>query len=194
MNTTVAQRATVLTALAIAMAMTRIHHFGAIPDASWAVFFVAGFYLREWIRWALPALMALAVVVDILVVSAQGVNFWQHYCVSPAYWCLVPAHAALWAGGTWLRSRYRVAGWRELGQLAVALAVSVAACHLLAQGSFYWMSASVAEPTAAGWWQNYTDWLLPYLRIATLYVGAAAAAHVVAVKSGALASPAPQAR
>ncbi|HST43653.1 MAG TPA: hypothetical protein VLK29_00345 [Luteimonas sp.] len=194
MNTTTAQRATVLAALAVLMAMTRIHHFGAIPDASWAVFFVAGFYLREWTRWALPALMALAVVIDVLVVSAQGVSFWQHYCVSPAYWCLAPAHALLWGGGAWLRSRYRAAAWRELGLLAIALPVSVAACHLVAQGSFYWISASVAEPSMAGWWQNYTDWLPPYLRVATLYVAAATAAHLVAARSGVPASPTVRAR
>ena len=194
MNTTTTQRATVLAALALVMAVTRIHHFGTISDASWAVFFVAGFYLREWVRWALPALMALAVLVDVLVISAQGLSFWQHYCVSPAYWCLLPAHAALWAGGAWLRSRYRTLAWRELGLLGGALAVSVCVCHLVAQGSFYWLSASVARPSLAGWWQNYSDWLLPYSRVAALYVAVAATAHAMAVKAGALAAPATQPR
>lgn len=182
MNITVVQRATILTLLAVTIAVTRLHHFATIPDASWAVFFVGGFYLREWTRWAFPALMALAVLVDWLAISAQGFSFWQHYCVSPAYWCLVPAHAVLWAAGLWLRHQYAGLSWRMLGLLVVSLLVSVPVCHLIAQGSFYWVSDSVASPTLAGWWKNYTDWLLPYLQTTSLYVATAAAAHVAVVK------------
>ena len=65
----------------------------------------------------------------------------------------------------------------------------VAVCHLIAQGSFYWISSSVAEPSLAGWWKNYTDWLLPYMRAAALYVGAAAMLHVLLTRL--LPTPAP---
>ena len=39
----------ILGLLALVMAATRINHFAIFPDASWAVFFVAGFYLNRWI-------------------------------------------------------------------------------------------------------------------------------------------------
>jgi hypothetical protein len=194
MNPSVTQRATILTLLAVAMAMTRLNHFAAVPDASWAVFFIGGFYLRDWSRWAFPALMALAVVVDWLVIRAQGLNFWQHYCVSPAYWCLVPAYFSLWAGGLWLRRQDVGAGWRSLGLLAASVVASVALCHLVAQGSFYWISRSVAEPTLAGWWKNYSDWLPPYLGAASMYVGLAAVAHLALAKAGVAKASAPQQR
>ncbi|VXB92969.1 conserved membrane hypothetical protein [Luteimonas sp. 9C] len=177
--TVTARRATIFALLAALMAATRLHHFGAVPDASWAVFFIGGFYLARWQRWAFPALMVLAVAVDWFVITSQGLSFWQHYCVSPAYWCLVPAYFALWAGGGLLRRRLSASAPVAIGQLIVALVASVALCHLLAQGSFYWISASVADPTLAGWWKNYSDWLLPYLRVAALYVGATAMAHVL---------------
>ncbi|CTP89575.1 hypothetical protein XTPLMG728_2278 [Xanthomonas translucens pv. poae] len=164
--------------LAALLAATRINHVGAIPDASWAVFFIGGFYLRSWTRWAFPLLMWLAVLVDYLVIRGQGLDFWQHYCVSPAYWCLLPAYFALWAGGGWLAGRYRGADWRALGLTAASLVVAVALCHLIAQGSFYWVSRSVPNPTLAGWWQNYSDWLLPYLGSAALYTALAAAIQV----------------
>lgn len=183
MNPSVTQRATILTLLAVAMAMTRLNHFAAVPDASWAVFLIGGFYLRDWSRWAFPALMALAVVVDWLVIRAQGLSFWQHYCVSPAYWCLVPAYFTLWAGGMWLRKQEVGADWRSLGLLAASVFASVATCHLLAQGSFYWISSSVAEPNLAGWWKNYSDWLLPYIGVTSMYVGIAGAAHLALVKA-----------
>lgn len=183
MNTN-AQRAAILGVLALLLVATRLHlpatltHFGGIPDASWAVFFLGGFYLRGWTRWAFPLLMVAAVVVDYVVISGQGINFWTHYCVSPGYWFLLPAHLALWTGGLIARRHYTANAGRSLAIVVVSLFVSVAVCHLLAQGSFYWLSSSVADPTAAGWWKNYSDWFLPYLRVAAIYVGLAVIAHV----------------
>jgi len=174
-----ARRATILALLAVLMAATRLHHFAAIPDASWAVFFIGGFYLANWQRWAFPALMLLAVAVDWFVITSQGLSFWQHYCVSPAYWCLVPAYFALWAGGGLLRRHLSASAPVAIGQLVLAVVASVIVCQLIAQGSFYWISESVANPTVAGWWKNYSDWLLPYMRVTAMYVGAAAMAHVL---------------
>lgn len=168
----------VFAALALLMAATRAHHFGAIPDASWAVFFAAGVYLTGHQRWAFPALMALAVVVDYVVISATGVNFWSHYCVSPGYWFLLPAHAAMMAAGQWAASAGLAPRWALLGRLVLALAVGTAACHLLVQGGFYWFSSSVAEPTLAGWAKNWSDWLLPYAQVAFAWVAVIGALHL----------------
>ena len=179
MNATTS-RLFILFVLALLMAASRAHvfdHFSP-PDASWAVFFIAGFHLRGWGRWAFPALMALAVGVDWWVITGQGIDFWNHYCVSAAYWFLVPAYAAMWAGGAWLRRRYAGARWDALGRLAFAFVLSVLACHLLAQGSFYWLSDSVTDPTLAGWWKNYSDWFLPFLRSTAIYVGLGVIVHV----------------
>lgn len=180
MNTPL-QRAIVLSLLMLLMAATRTHvftHFTPVPDASWAVFFIGGFYLRTWTRWAFPLLMALAVLVDWFVISGQGISFWSHYCMSAAYWFLIPAHLAMWMGGLWLRRHYQGASVAALARLAVSLFVATALCHLLAQGSFYWISSSVAEPTFPGWWKNYSDWLLPYLRSTAMFVTVAAIAQV----------------
>jgi len=180
MTLTLRTRLALFAALAAVMAATRLNHFGFVPDASWAVFFVAGFYLRGSARWAFPALMALAVAVDYVVITGTGQNFWTHYCVSPGYWFLVPAHAAMWLGGSLLRQGHRGLGLRTLALLAVSLSASVATCHFFAQGGFYWLASAVAEPTVAGWAKNYADWFLPYLRSASLYVGAAAVIHAMA--------------
>ncbi|MCL7715113.1 hypothetical protein [Stenotrophomonas mori] len=174
------QRAFVLSLLVLLMAGTRINHFVPVPDASWAVFFIGGFHLRGWTRWAFPLLMALAVAIDWAVISRQGMDFWGHYCVSPGYWALVPAYFAMWAGGMLLRRGYAGAGWPALGRFAALLVGAVALCHLIAQGGFYWTTDAVAEPTLAGWLKNYSDWLLPYLRTAALYAGAAALAQAAA--------------
>ncbi|KAF1686519.1 hypothetical protein B1992_08205 [Pseudoxanthomonas broegbernensis] len=181
-------RVFVLSVLVLLMAASRAHvfdHFSP-PDATWAAFFIAGFHLRGWGRWVFPLLTALAVAVDWYVISGQGIDFWNHYCVSPGYWALVPAYGAMWAGGAWMRRRYAGANWEALGRLAAALVASVAVCHLIAQGGFYWTSPVVAEPTLAGWWKNYTDWLPPYMATAGTYVAIAAALQAAAERIGPL--------
>jgi hypothetical protein len=173
-------RLAILIALTLLIVATRSHHFGAVPDASWAAFFAAGFYLRGDVRWAFPWLMAVAVVVDVLVTRASGIGFWDSYCVSLGYGFLLPAYFSLWAGGAWLRGLQPQAGSaaRRLGALLLALVASVALCHAFAQGGFYWLSDVVAEPTVAGWLSNYGHWLLPYLRTAAIYVALIAAVHL----------------
>lgn len=170
-------RASLLLVLALLMVATRINHFAPVPDASWAVFFLGGYYLRGWTRWAFPALMALAVLVDWLVIRGQGIAFWQHYCVSPGYLALVPAYLALWTGGGWLRGLPPTTPVLTLARGAAVLVLSVALCHFIAQGAFYWASRSVADPSVSGWLRNWADWFGPYLRTAVLYVAAAALVH-----------------
>ncbi len=183
MNTTT-QRAIVFTLIASLLVATRLNlpasltHFGPIPDASWAAFFLGGFYLRSWTRWAFPVFMALAVLVDYVVISGQGMDFFAHYCTSAAYWFLIPAYFALWFGGMLVRRFYVEANGKALAVLTASLFGSVVLCHLLSQGSFYWISDSVADPTFAGWWKNYSDWFVPYLRTAAIYVGLAVIVHV----------------
>lgn len=74
-----------------------------------------------------------------------------------------------------LGRNYQSARWPVLAKGAVLLVASVAVCHLLAQGGFYWSSRNVAEPTLAGWAQNYAQWFGPYLRTTAIYVALAAA-------------------
>jgi hypothetical protein len=184
--TTTAHRAFVLSVLVLLMAATRVNHFAAIPDASWAVFFVGGFYLRSWTRWAFPLLMALAIVIDVLVIRSSGQQYLQHYCVSPGTWMLLPAYFSMWAGGMLLRQGYHGARGSTLGKAALLLVGAVAVCHLFAQGGFYWSSDMVANPTLAGWLQNYADWFVPYLRTAAIYVGLAAALQLATEQVGKL--------
>ncbi len=204
MNST-AQRAIVFALLVLLLVSTRLHlptaitHFGPIPDASWAAFFLGGFYLRASTRWAFPVFMALAVLVDYVVISGQGMNFFAHYCMSAAYWFLVPAYFALWFGGMLTRRFYKEANYQEANGKALAVLVaslvgSVVVCHLLSQGSFYWISDSVAQPSFAGWWKNYSDWFPSYLRTTAIYVGLAVIVHVGATHASRLRAQARAAR
>lgn len=181
MNPTSSQRIGILVLLALVMAATRINHFAPIPDASWAVFFAAGFYLRGSARWAFPLLMALAVLIDFAVIANTGMSIWSHYCMSPAYWLLAPSYAAMWLGGSWLRTRYTALEPRLLGSLAVAALLSTSVCFLLSNGSFYLLSSQVATRSMGGWITNMGHWYLPYLRTAVVYIAIATVIHVAAI-------------
>ncbi|MCP1373925.1 hypothetical protein [Dyella lutea] len=180
MAMTQTQRLGTFSLLALVMAATRLHHFDAIPDASWGVFFLAGFWLRGSARWAFPLLMALAVLVDFFAITSQGLSFWSHYCVSAGYWFLVPSYFALWLGGSWL-ARHQV-GLRAstLGMAALALLVGEGVCYLLSNGSFYWLSpVTAAVRSLDGWFANLGDWYLPFLGTTAMYVTIGAVFHVL---------------
>lgn len=186
MATSTTRRLAIFLGLALVMGVTRfhpslLHH--ALWDASWGVFFLAGFWLRGQRRWAFPLLMAEAVLVDYLVISGQGVDFWSHYCVSPAYWFLAPSYGALWLGGSWLAQRQQGLGLRTLTLAAGALLVAEGVCYLVSNGSFYWISASVPAPRSFGaWLGNLGDWYLPFLAGTAVYVALGAVLHVLATQ------------
>lgn len=186
MATTTTRRLAIFLALALVMGVTRLHPsllHHALWDASWGVFFLAGFWLRGQGRWAFPLLMVEAVLVDYFVITGMGINFWDHYCVSAAYWFLVPSYGALWLGGSWLAKHQSGLGLRTLGLTVAALLVAEGACYLISNGSFYWISASVPAPRSFGAWSaNLGDWYLPFLGGTALYVGLGAVMHVLAAQ------------
>ena len=168
--------------LALTMASTRFAgHLGTAwspPDASWAVFFIAGFYLpREW-RWALPALIFEAVAIDIASIRFCGVS---NFCVTAAYWFNAPAYAALWIGGAWLRSGYEGQP-RDLGRLAVSMSISVSVSFLLTQGSFYWLGGRIPQPSLGGWWSNFTAWYGYFMAVSSGYVAVVAVVHAAVTR------------
>jgi len=171
------RRFAVFTLLALLMAATRFNHAGSAwlpPDASWAVFFVGGFYLaRQW-RWALGMLLIEAVGSDVLAIRHYGIS---NYCATLAYWFIVPAYSVLWLGGAWLRRHYQQAA-PDLARLGASLLLSVTLCYLLTNGSSYWLSGHIEHPDLSGWWSHFTRWYGRFLMVPCVYVGIAALVHV----------------
>lgn len=163
--------------LALSMAATRINHAGTAwlpPDASWAVFYLAGFYLaREW-RWALTLLLIEAVAIDGLTIRYYGVS---NYCATFAYWFIVPAYSVLWLGGAWLRRHYMQAV-PDVARLSASLLLSVTLCYLLTNASYYWLGSRIEHPDLLGWWSNFTRWYARFLMVPCAYVGFATLLHV----------------
>jgi len=155
------------------MLATRFHHFGDalhLPDASWAIFFIAGFYLSP--KWLL-ALLLQAVAIDAAAIGWMGV---ADYCLTPAYAALQLAQGALWLGGRWL-ARQSLAGMGGAVQLAQAVLVSGVAAFMFSNGAFYWLGGRVAEPTWIQFAQTWLDYAPRFIGVLALYVGLAALAH-----------------
>lgn len=186
MAKTQTQRLGIFVALAALMAATRIHlslFHHDVWDASWGLFFLAGFWLRGSARWAFPLLMAEAVLIDYLVISGQGINFWDHYCVSAAYWALVPSYFALWMAGSWLSRQSLGLNLRSLAYTVGAVLAGWLACYVISNGSFYWLSNSVPQPRSVGaWFANMVDWYGFFLETTVLYVALGLVIHGLVVQ------------
>ena len=153
-----------LATLALAILATRFEHFGpgyALPDATLAAFFVAGFQLAS--AWAMLPLFAAAAVADQLA-FANGVS---DACMTPAYAFLVPTCATLWSAGRRCRSLARNAMWwpRVLATLAAASVVA----WFISSGSFYAFSGRYAQLPAADYLAATLPYLAPYAGWTTVY-------------------------
>ncbi len=162
-------------ALAVLMLFTRSHHWASIhslPDASWAIFFLLGVYVRA--LWVVPVLIAASVVIDYVAITWGGVS---DFCVSPAYWLLIPAYLVLFAGGRFYARGHRLSLLGLARLVGVALAVVVVA-ELLTSGGFYFFSGRFAEPTLAGFVPRFEQYFPRMLGTFALYLGVAATVHV----------------
>jgi len=184
---TVKHRLAIAAALAALMAATRFHHFGSaisLPDASLAVFFLAGFYLRS--AWFLPLLLAAAAL-DYLAVNVGGVSDW---CITPAYAFLLPAYASLWLGGRWYVRQYRPL-WRTLVLLSGVLLVSVSLAFSISNVGFYLFSGHFEEMSWFEYATRVARYYPSYLIGAFIYVAFAAGLHALFVALGTSAADRP---
>ncbi len=166
-----------LTGLLIA---TRGQHFTFLqnlPSASWAVFFLAGVYLRP--PPLLPALFVLVWAMDFIPYlaadagAAEILRGGRAFCLTPAYFFLFPAYAALWWAGRWYAQRHRPA-WSTLPLLAAALVSGAAVCQLFSSGGFYFFSGRFAQPGLAEFAARLVKYFPYYLLSMSFYVAFAA--------------------
>ncbi|OGI42131.1 MAG: hypothetical protein A2150_07430 [Candidatus Muproteobacteria bacterium RBG_16_64_11] len=162
--------------LAALLIVTRGQHFASLhslPGASWAVFFLAGIYLRP--LWALPALLGLAWLLDFAAFTWGGAS---GFCLTPAYVFLLPAYSALWFAGRWYARRHCFT-WRTLLPLGAAMLAGAAVCELFSSGGFYFFSGRFAEPNLAEFGVRLVKYFPSYLQSVGFYVGIAAVIHAL---------------
>lgn len=153
------------------MIVTRAGFVNHIQDASWAVFFILGFYLRAAI--ALPLFLLVAFIVDISVIQATG---GENYCFTISYPFLAPAYGSLWLAGRWFANNYSV-NVKGLAYLAIAVVVGTTVCDLFSSGGFYFFSDRFENTTFAEFGTRIATYLPMYMKTTALYVAVAALVH-----------------
>ncbi len=174
MHTMQIKNMTIFAALVGLMAATRDHHFGSLlhlPDASLAIFLLAGFYLP---RWVFPFLLVEAGVADYLAINYGGVSGW---CFSPAYWFLIPTYFSLWFAGRFYAQRYQFSA-RSLAEFTGTAFAATTVAFLISNISFYLLADYFSDVTVTQYGLQITQYYLPYLQGAFLYLIPAAILHV----------------
>lgn len=167
MNTT-QNKSLALCALLIAlMAATRMHHFGThlhLPDASLAVFLLAGFLVASPLLFG--TLLVEAAALDYLAITHLGVS---DYCVTPAYGFLLPTYAVLWFAGRQF-ARVQQNNLRSLGLFSAISFASVSVAFLISNGAFYLFSGRFADLSIAQYAARVAQYYVPYMSGTVVYL------------------------
>ena len=166
--------------LAALMAATRFNHFGSavsLPDASYAVFFLGGLYLSRFARASVAAFSVLIIeagLIDYYATSVQGISDW---CMSPAYWFLLPTYGSLWLVGRWFAMRYAMEG-KGLTALALAAWAASSFAFAFSNATFYLFSGRFADMSTVEYTSRIAQYYASYVSVALLYIACAVALHV----------------
>lgn len=169
--------------LAVVMVLTRFHHFGSaisLPDASLAVFFLAGWFAPLWLIFA--GLVLEAALIDYVAINFFGTS---SFCISAAYVALIPTYAAMWFAG-----RFAKRTLSDSSDVLTVTAWAVAAttvAFLISNGSFYLFSGRFPELSWAQYTSRIAMYYSPYITAALMYIGSGLAIHALLVKSGVIA-------
>lgn len=160
-------RLLILLWLGIALAVTRTTHFGTseiLPDASLAVFLLGGLLLGRVCGFAV--LMAAAFGADVMSAQTAEQAGW---CLTPAYWGLVPTYATLWLTGRWLDKRHR-AGRLDIVQAAGVSGAAIVVAFVISNFTWFAFSNTVNAMSLADFALTVAKYFPSYLGSAMLYL------------------------
>jgi hypothetical protein len=160
--------------LALLMLTTRGHHEITpvnLPDASWAIFFLVGLYLRP--HWLFAGFFLLAAGMDYVAITWGGVS---SFCVTGAYLFLIPAYGALWLAGRIYHTRADLSH-RDLLPLALFALGGTLMCELISSGGFYFFSGRFVDTSLSEFAGRLVEYLPGNLFNQALYLGLAALVH-----------------
>ncbi len=170
----------IVAGLILVMAATRFNHFGSavsLPDASFAVFFLCGLYLARFTRASMVVFTVLlleACLVDYYATSVQGISDW---CMTPAYWFLIPTYGSLWFAGHWFATRHTMEGKGLIG-LALTAGAASSFAFVFSNASFYLFSERFNDMSAIEYASRVAQYYGSYVSVALLYVACAVAIHM----------------
>lgn len=162
--------------LVVLMASTRMHHFGSalhLPDASLAVFLLAGLFIASPLLFA--GLLLEAGALDYVAITHLGVSDW---CVTSAYWFLIPTYAVLWYAGRFY-ARIHQHNLRSLGIFSGISVAALSVAFFISNGAFYWFSGRYTNTNVTEYLARAAEYYAPYMTGGLLYLACAAALYAV---------------
>tara|TARA_B100000686_G_scaffold57111_1_gene61322 strand:- start:12372 stop:12950 length:579 start_codon:yes stop_codon:yes gene_type:complete len=176
MNLSVRNQLAIGAGLVFLMILTREYHFSylhSLPGASWAIFFLAGLYLRS--IWPLAGLFILALTLDFSSYTWGGVG---NFCLTSSYVFLLPAYSALWYAGSWYARCYKFE-WQTLLPLSLSLIIGAVVCELFSSGGFYFFSGRFEETTLIEFGQRLVQYFPYYVVPLFFYILIAGVIHAM---------------
>lgn len=163
--------------LAVLMAATRVHHFGIgsiAPDASTAVFFLAGLLLSSPLLFVLFSV--LAVGLDAFALGVAGV---ADACMTPGYWLLFAGYLALWFAGL-LGRRIECLDLMQGFRLLLLAAGGTALFFVLSNVGYYFGGGFDESMGAAEYIRRVEQYFPHYLTVTLAYAAAGVAVFAIA--------------
>jgi hypothetical protein len=165
-------------ALAAAMAATRVHGAGLgafVPDASVAVFFLAGYALASpaWFG----AFIVEAVLFDVVAIGFANV---PAVCVTWGYAALLPAYGALWLAGRCACGVPAASGFGGGVRIGAALLAGVIGYFAISNLGYYVGGGFAATLGGAGYAAAVARYFPLYFGAAGIYTAAGLALVAVA--------------
>ena len=159
--------------MAVLMAVTRWHHAEgpSLPDASLAVFFLAGLYLGNAGAFAL--LLGEAFLIDYLAIAHFGVS---DYCISSAYGFLVPTYGVMWLAGQ-RTARFQGLNLVSVPGIGAVLAAATSLAFVISNGSFYLFSGRFGQVSPVQYGSWVAQFYFPELGAALSYSALAIGLH-----------------
>ena len=155
-----------LSALALLMALTRSDHFGSaisLPDASLAVFYLAGIFTGGVMSFVL--LLTEAALLDYIAITHWQVS---DYCISPAYVFLIPTYAAMLFAGRW-SAKYTTLNSHDLSRQFAYLLTAASIAFLISNGSFYLLSGKFPELSLIQYAERVAKYYPAYISSTLIY-------------------------
>ena len=166
--------------LLAALILTRSHFITHFQDATWAIFFMLGFYVRKAIGF--PIFWLVTFAVDLLVIESKG---GESFCFTVSYPFLIPAYASLWFAGRWFAGHYSE-NLRGLLYFVVAAVVGITVCDIISSGGFYWFSGRFENVNISEFAGRIARYLPMYMKTTLIYLAGAAVLHMIVIQAGKL--------
>lgn len=152
-------------AITFLMLLTRGSHVltqVSLPDASLALLLIGGLYLRK-AAWFI-FFVVLATVIDF---GAAEIDSFQAFCLTPAYWGMLPTYAVMWLAGVWLSQQAKPL---QLAKYTVVGVLATIAAFVISTQTYYLFSNRFPAQGIAASMQHGWEYLPSYLGFTVMYL------------------------